>query len=169
MIKGIGAVLVIFACTACGFSVAGSFRCLEAALRETVKALELMHCQMEFGLTPLPELCASLCAGCTGSVGRVFEALGKELAQADAADVKTCMANALHQHPQLPDPCSESLERLSETLGKTDLMSQLQSIKLEKEVLQRELEEIQMNQPARLKSYRALGICCGIALAILLM
>jgi stage III sporulation protein AB len=149
--------------------MAGSFRYLETSLSETIKALELMHCQMEYRLTPLPELCSILRAGCGGTTGKVFDALGHELSRPDAEDVQASMKKALSLHPELPELCGKSLERLSITLGKTDLMTQLQGIKLETELLQKELQNIQKEQPARLKSYRTLGICCGIALAILLL
>ncbi len=169
MLKGIGAALVILACGICGFSMAGSFRYLENTLGEMIKALELMHCQMEYRLTPLPEICGILCAGCGGVVGKVFEAFGKELRKTDTADAEACMKKALEFYPEMPEKCGKSLERLSITLGKTDLTTQLHGIKLEQELLRKELGNIQKDQPARLKSYRTLGICCGIALAILLL
>ncbi len=169
MLKGIGAVLIVCACSACGFSMAGSYKHLESCLRELLSALEIMHCQMEYRLTPLPELCGILSSACRGAVGSVFGTLGNTLNDPDAGDVAECMVDALNQHPGLPAPCGKSLRRLGRTLGQTDLEPQLQGIRLEQDILREELERVVREQPGRIKSYRALGICCGAALAILLL
>lgn len=169
MIKWIGVILIVGACGFCGFSMAGSYGELERCLRQLYSAMEIMRCQMEYRLTPLPELCQILSAACTGSIGKVFADLNRELEKADSGEAAVCMADALANNPQLPQPCVKSLRRLGATLGKTDLQTQLRGVTLEMEQVRMCLEQVVRERPGRVKSYRALGLCCGAALAILLL
>lgn len=169
MIKWIGAMLIIGACGFCGFSMAGSYGNLERSMRQLYSAMEIMHCQMEYRLTPLPELCQILSAACTGSISKVFQDLGREMEREDACEAAVCMADALAKNPQLPRPCMKRLRHIGSTLGKTDLQTQLRDIAMEMEQIRMELEQIARERPGRVKSYRALGLCCGAALAILLL
>lgn len=169
MVKWLGVVLIVSACGFCGFSMAASWKGLERNLRELLRALELMQCQMEYRLTPLPELCGVLASACRGAVGQVFGAMERVLCQPDAGLVPVCIVEAIHKTPQLPEVCGRTLRRLGETLGQVDLQSQLRGIALEQESVRMELEQLCREQPARLKCCRALGLCCGAALAILLL
>ena len=58
MIQWIGAICVVGACGACGFSMAASYTGLQRCLQQLQNGLELMQCQMEYQMTELPELCA---------------------------------------------------------------------------------------------------------------
>ena len=60
MIQWIGAICVVGACGACGFSMAASYTGLQRCLQQLQNGLELMQCQMEYQMTELPELCAIL-------------------------------------------------------------------------------------------------------------
>ena len=56
-IKWIGAILVIVGCGGVGFSMAAAYRRQETALRELMGTLDFMSWELQFRLTPLPELC----------------------------------------------------------------------------------------------------------------
>ena len=73
MIQWIGAICVVGACGACGFSMAASYTGLQRNLRQLYNGLELMQCQMEYQMTELPELCGILASACTGPVGKFLE------------------------------------------------------------------------------------------------
>ncbi len=169
MIRWIGAIIVIGACGCCGFSMARNYGDLEHALRQLHNAMEIMRCQMEYRLTTLPELCQILASACTGQIGKVFSDLGQELEREDAMDISLCMDETLSRNPQLPTQCARSLRRLSRNLGQADLQLQLQGIGLEMERVKSVLDQVATERPGRVKSYRALGLCCGIALAIVLL
>lgn len=169
MIRWIGALIVIGACGCCGFSMARNYGDLERCLRQLGSAMEIMRCQMEYRLTTLPELCQILASACTGQIGKVFLELGLELEKEDAMDITLCMDEVLARYTQLPAPCARSLRRLSRSLGQADLHLQLQSIGLEQERVRANLTQVAAERPGRVKSYRTLGLCCGIALAIVLL
>ncbi|MBE6944891.1 MAG: hypothetical protein E7459_02235 [Ruminococcaceae bacterium] len=169
MIRWMGAIIVIVACGCCGCSMARSYGELEHSLRQLLSAMELMHCQMEYRLTTLPELCRILPSACSGIVGKVFSDLGQELERQETMDISLCMEEALQKNPKLPVPCARSLRRLSRILGQADLQLQLRGITTEMERMKVDLRQVAAERPGRVKSYRALGICGGIALAIVLL
>ena len=102
MIRWIGAMCVVGACGACGFSMAASYRGLEKNLQQLGNALELMECQMEYRLTELPELCSILASACTGTIGQIFAGLGRQLQSGLVADAAACMNLTLEKYPDLP-------------------------------------------------------------------
>ena len=51
MIQWIGAICVVGACGACGFSMAASYTGLQRCLQQLQNGLELMQCQMEYQMT----------------------------------------------------------------------------------------------------------------------
>ena len=95
MIQWIGAICVVGACGACGFSMAASYTGLQRCLQQLQNGLELMQCQMEYQMTELPELCAILASACTGPVGKFFGTLGQELRRGDVSEAPACVALTL--------------------------------------------------------------------------
>lgn len=149
--------------------MASEYRRLEQCLTQLENGLEIMQCQMEYRLTELPELCGILSSACAGPVGRVFGSLGKELSQADALDVSACMVLALERNPELPESVRNLFRQLGRGLGKLELTGQLRDLDALKEAVERQLEQVRRDKPGRLRCYRALGLCGGAALAIVLL
>lgn len=160
---------VVGACGACGFSMAAGYRAMEHSLRQLKNGLELMQCQMEYRLTELPELCSILSSACAGPVGRFFDRLGQELRTGENPDVPACMALTLAKTEALPAPCPEILRQLGNTLGQLDLSGQRKGLASAREAVDRALRQIEAEKASRLRCYRALGLCGGAALAILLL
>ena len=77
--KLIGAGLIIAACGAVGFSMAASHRREEAALRQLIRALDYMGCELQYRLTPLPDLCRQVAEETQGVIGQVIKNLTQEL------------------------------------------------------------------------------------------
>ncbi|MFR0733614.1 MAG: hypothetical protein ACLSHU_04880 [Oscillospiraceae bacterium] len=86
MIQWIGAICVVGACGACGFSMAASYTGLQRCCGSCRTTWELMQCQMEYQMTELPELCAILASACTGPVERFFGTLGQELRRGNVSE-----------------------------------------------------------------------------------
>ena len=77
--KIIGAMLIIGGCGAFGYSIAASYRKEAAALRQLISALDFMQCELQYRLTPLPDLCAMAGKEQKGIVGRFLKELSLEL------------------------------------------------------------------------------------------
>ena len=167
-IKLIGTIIVIAGCGGFGFRLAASCRREERELRQLLSVLDQIQCELEYRLTPLPELCRLAGEVSSGNLHRFFSLLSSELEQQIAPDARCCMNAAISQS-DLCRTAKQLLYDLGKTLGRFDLPGQLRGI----EAIRREgklaLDKLTSNQDVRLRSYQTLGLCAGAALAILLL
>ena len=85
------------------------------------------------------------------------------------SEVPACVALVLARDRELPEVCRGILSQLGKTLGQLDLSGQLRGLAAAQETCRKELERVEASKAGRLRCYRALGICAGAALAILLL
>lgn len=161
--------MIIAACGAVGFSMAASHRREEAALRQLIRGLDYMGCELQYRLTALPELCRNAAAESAGEVSRVLLYLATELDGQIAPDAASCMNAALAKARRLPKLAEKNLRLLGSSLGRFDLQGQLSGLEETRRQCRRELEELSRNRDVRLRSYQTLGLCAGSALAILFL
>lgn len=164
--KWIGAVLVILGCGGIGFQMAASHKMEEQTLRRLINALDFMECELQYRLTPLPDLCRSAGRENNGPVREVLLSLADELEAQAAPDVESCMIAALSKS-EIGVRAREMLTVLGCSLGRFDLPGQLKGLEAVRTACRRELEELTSNRDVRLRSYQTLGLCAGAALAIL--
>lgn len=165
--KWIGAVLIIMGCGGFGFSIAAAQLREEQTLRQLICALDLMECELQYRLTPLPDLCRQAGKDAKGCIRDVFLALSAELEAQVAPDVASCMSAALSAAGDLPKHTREALELLGNSLGRFDLPGQLKGLDAVRAACRRQLETLTTNKEPRLRSYQTLGVCAGAAIAIL--
>lgn len=167
--KWIGAIFIIFSCGGFGLGLARAHRREESTLRQLISALDLMECELQFRLTPLPELCRQAGLESQGCIRTVLLALSRELDAQIAPDVSSCMHAALSCVKDIPPKTGEALDRLGNSLGRFDLAGQLKGLEAVRGECRRTLEDLLCNKDQRLRSYQTLGFCAGAALAILLV
>ena len=56
ILKWIGVALVVAGCGSVGFKISANHRKEEKALRQLIGILDYMECELQYRLTPLPEL-----------------------------------------------------------------------------------------------------------------
>lgn len=167
MYKWLGAALVILACGGFGFSLAAAHKREEQALRQLISALDFMECELQYRLTPLPDLCRQAGEQCGGVIGTVLLNLARELECQIAPEVFGCMRSALSGCEALPNATSRLLLQLGKSLGRFDLNGQLKGIEAVRSDCRRTLDKLSENRENTLRSYQTLGLCAGAALAIL--
>lgn len=166
MWKWIGAVLVIAGCGTVGVSMAWAHKREERLLRNLKGAIDFMAWELQYRLTPLPELCRLVGAEQKNPVGQTFLRLSRELESQILPDVSYCMNNTLLEG-DLPKRLTEGFRLLGQNLGRFDLQGQLNGMEIVRNYCDRELESLGKNREERLRSYQTLGLCAGAALAIL--
>ena len=166
-IKWIGALLVIAGCGGVGFTMAASYKREERSLRALLRALDYMACELQFRLTPLPELCRTAGKECGGPAGQALTALASELESQISPDADSCMYAALSKLDDLPASTTEALRLLGKSLGRFDLNGQLQGIESVRSHCRRGLSNLEAGRDQRIRGYQTLGVCAGAALAIL--
>jgi len=167
--KWIGAILIIVSCSGCGFSIAGAKRREEKLLMQLLDSLQFIERELQYRLTPLPELCRMAAKESSGMISTVFINLFRELNWRKQPDAGSCMYAALQRSGELPPKVRRLLVQLGHTLGRFDLTGQLQGIQSVQQRCEDTLGNIRKHRDERLRSYQTLGICAGAALAIILI
>ncbi|MBO5952660.1 MAG: stage III sporulation protein AB [Oscillospiraceae bacterium] len=168
-IKLIGAVLVIAASGGFGITIAASHRREVKYLRQLLAILDYMECELQYRLTPLPQLCKQSALEASGLLKTALQAFSTELENQVSPDVSSCMTAAVSHSPELPTHTKSCLLCLGQSLGKFDLQGQLKGLEYARQFCREKLEMLENNKEVRLRSYQTLCLCAGAALAILLI
>lgn len=168
-IKWIGAVLIIAGCGGFGFSMAANCRRETKLLQSLLTVISHMECELQYKLTPLPELCRQAAKEAAGALQEIFLNLARELDWQISPDAGSCMDAAIQRSTGVPQSVKALLMRLGTSLGRYDLSGQLQELNAIRTACEQALKAITDNQEPRLRSYRTLGLCAGAAAAILLI
>ena len=78
-IRIVGAALLILGCGSVGFQMAAAHMREERILRQLLRLLDYMECELQYHLTPLPELCRQAAEQEAGVLKGVFLRLAEEL------------------------------------------------------------------------------------------
>jgi stage III sporulation protein AB len=167
--KWIGAVLIILGCGGFGLALCAQHRAEETSLLRLIRAMDYMACELQFRLTPLPELCRMAGQESSGQVGKVLVSLGMELDSGLDSEVSPALERVLTDFPDLPVRTRSNLNLLGSSLGRFDLEGQKLGLDSVRTACRRDLEELNRNRENRLRSYQTLALCTGAALAILLI
>lgn len=163
----IGAIMIFSGCGAFGFSLASSYAKKKNMFNQLLRILQLTESELQYKLSPLPELFRHASEDIRGPLKNVFLNFSRELDWHSAPDAYSCMKNAIKITPNLPIEIRKILNQLGHTLGRFDLQGQLQGIQAVKQVCNVELKRISDESVVRVRSYQTLGLCTGAALAIL--
>ena len=167
--RWIGAVLILVGCGGFGFSMAREHRRQERLLEALERALKFMHWELQYRLTPLPELCNLAGRQVGGPIGSVLHQVSARLEQQTYPDVSCCMQSVLAADDVLPRQVRSLLRQLGSSLGRFDLPGQLEGLQALQAGCRKLLHHLEQGRGQRLRSYRTLGLCAGAALAILLL
>ena len=167
--KWIGACFIIIGCGGFGFSVAAAHRQDERTLRQFVSALDYMECDLQYHMTPLPDLCRKAAAESSGCLRNIFGELADSLDMQISPDVGSCMRTVMRQCHNPPPQTAYHLLLLGSSLGRFDLKGQLHGLESVRSSCRKALEEMGRDRESRLRCYQTLGLCGGAALIILLI
>ncbi len=167
--KWFGAILVVAGCGGFGFSLAAEAVRQEKLLRALLDSLDFMQWELSCRLTPLPQLLELTAQRQTGRLRRVYRNLASQLEGHTEPRVDNCMRNVLEGEQTLPGSARRVLVHLGKSLGRFDLAGQLKGLASAQSLCRRELQSLEHGRDMRLRSYRTLGLCAGVALAVLLI
>ena len=167
MIKIIGAILIVAGCGGVGFKLAAEFIREERFLKQFISVLDYMECELQYRMTPLPELCCKAAELCTGTLSGIFLTLTEELEAQISPDAEQCMRAVLSKYENTPSELALLLERFGRSLGRFDLKGQVKGIVDIREECKKHLIKLDEHKNSRLRSYRTLALCAGAALVIL--
>jgi len=161
--------MIIIASFSVGYYLVISHKREEDAIRQLINVLNFMECELQYRLTPLPELCRLAAAENRGIVCDLMLTLANEMDRQISPDAASCMNAALAKYPRFPERAKRILMRLGGSLGRFDLGGQLRGLENARQSCRKELESLGNHRSERLKNYQTLAICAGVALVILLV
>lgn len=168
-IRIIGAVLVVLGCAGFGVSTAVNFRREEQILKHLLQALEFMECELQYRLSSLPELCIGAAENAGGIVSKILLRFSDELTTRRYNDPAVCMDKLLAEFSAAPNSAKKILRQFGKSVGKFDLEGQLKGLKFVKTQCMDMLSSFSKDADVRIRNYQTLGLCAGVALAILLI
>lgn len=161
--------LTIAGCGGFGFSLAANYRREAKLLQSLMSVISQMECELQYKLTPLPDLCRLAAKDAKDPLREIFLNLARELDWQTAPDSGSCMAAAIQRSCSVPRNVKNILFHFGASLGRYDLSGQLKDLETIRMECEQELKALTENQESRLRSYRTLGLCAGAAAAILLI
>lgn len=164
-----GALLIIAGCGGCGFSMAAEYLREEYSLRQLISALDYMFCELQYSVSPLPQICGKIANEFRAPLGQVFGALSRELESCPGPSAASCMEKAMEKSGKIPGLTQSYLKELGFSLGKFDLAGQLSALDTLRTKCRSELERLMSQRSNRIRNYQTLGLCTGAALAIILI
>ena len=167
--KMLGSVLILAGCGGFGMMICVAFKREEDMLLQLIRALDFIQCELQYRMTPLPELCSRAGSACKGRISQYFQLLAAALSKRSLPDVRSCAQVAAASAGKLPERVEKSLEVFSQSLGQFDVQGQIQGLEEARKYCCIALAEMGENREVRLRSYQTLGICAGAALVILLV
>ena len=165
--KWIGAILVFVGCGYFGFRTAALYLNEEKSLRKLISVLDYMSCEIQYKMTPLPDLCRQASAETSGTLRKLFWCFAEELDGQISPNVKTCMNAAISKCRTIPDITRKCILQLGASMGRFDLSGQIQALEAVRLQCRKHLSKLEEGKEMRLRSYQTLGLCAGAALVIL--
>jgi stage III sporulation protein AB len=165
--KWVGAILILMGCGGFGFTLASNCRKEVLDLQQLTHVLQFMEWELQYRLTPLPDLCRQAGLVGKGVVRTVFVNLSKELNAQYAPDVCSCMTDVLKQNPSISGHIRRQLLYLSKSLGRFEIAGQIEGLQAVRSSCEEEIMRLNTGKEVRMRSYRTLGLCAGAALIIL--
>ncbi len=169
MIRIFGVVLTVLGCGSVGFQIAANHRREEKSLQQLIRILEYMECELQYRMTPLPELCRQVGQTFKQTPGGVFIELASEMESQISPDINCCMSAVLQRNRNIPKNTRRVLSDVGVLIGRFDLIGQIKGLNSAKEDCKRSLAELGKDRDTKLRNYQTLGLCAGAALAILLI
>lgn len=168
-LKILGVIFILAGCGGFGFRLAYGHIREERCLRTFIRILDYMECELQYHMTPLPDLCKQAAAECDGAIQKAFYFLSTGLEDRISPNVEQCMNAALSGVKDIPRLTKSAMELLGRSLGRFDMAGQLKGLEAVRQECRRNLNALTQNREVRLRNYQTLGLCAGAALAILLI
>lgn len=164
-----GAAMCLAACFA-GLRASWAVRARLANAERLRHSLALMQCEIEYGKTPLRELCGRLCDACEAPVSAFYAALAKRLPQTGEA-LTDAVDAALRDTPalELPPGALAVLRELYHSFGQYGSAEQLALLQGTLRRLDAELSALRAKQAAAVRCRAVLGVSAGLSLFLLVI
>jgi stage III sporulation protein AB len=171
LFKWLGLICIVAASSGVGFGYARSIRRQSAQLGHLIDSLGYMRSEILYRMTPLPELFETLSGAENNAVGLFFSLCASQLRSDRTMPIPGIFKKSWENCRTvcLSPETKQTLLSLGMALGRFDVDGQCRAIELAEQKLRREQETLDKNKRARCRGYEAIGICAGLAAAIVIL
>ena len=168
--KLIGISFIIFSTASVGLRFAHAVKQRCDVIGQLILALRMLKSELLTHGTPFPEAFGVIAASSQGSTAEFFASAAKTMAKKRWISPSDSLLLAEVHLVDLPeeDPVRKIVREFSLGIGKFDLDGQVKSIDNTLSRLEFVLHTAEQDKSVRCRIYRSLGLCTGLALAILL-
>lgn len=165
-IRILGAVILFCSSAYIGSSAALRIRREVRTLQQLRQSMEILRCEVSYTHTTFGKLCEILITSTTGEVRSFYAALKQRLEEGQSSAAAQLTQKYF---PFLSPAAAQTVRELFSSFGRFDAQSQLRLIDEAEQCLVQELTAVTEEKHQRAKCYRTLGICTGLAIAILVL
>ncbi len=165
----IGAGILCLGSVYVGFSAAGSVRKTVKDLQQLKLALEMMRCEVSYARTPIGSVCEIIARSCSGNVQQFFNLARENYANQNTSPEQWVSEAVSRYFRRLPLNVQDAVTELLSTFGRFGVPEQLRLIDMTAEKTEAEIQAANADRAQRCKCYRTLGICTGLAVAVLVL
>lgn len=167
MYKLVGTILIVIGAGGFGIAKGYGFFIQLNNVRSFSDGLQLLKCEMNYSLAPLPKLCAAVAKRTKGICSLFFQEYSRLLAEGTPRTLAVQRILSDERKYKLPKDAQLALLELFESLGAYELEGENQLLRVASQRLHSSAQRLELEKKPLAKSYAALGLCLGLALAIL--
>ena len=169
MLRIIGIALVLSGAGGFGVGKMVQFYRQMRQLQEFRNALEIIKCEMNYTLSPLPKLCRTTAKRVSGAASSFLlayaDALDKGISRTKAAQTAMEQTKSLC----LPKDATMAILELFGSLGRYELEGENRLLRLTAHRLNAAIARYESEKKPLAKGYAILGFCTGLAIVILIV
>lgn len=171
MLKMIGLSMILAASSAMGLRLAATAKRQQTQTLALIDAILRLRHELQCSLTPLPQAFSLLSRSENREIGAFFGNIATRVQCADGCAVGFACRRALTKTAGLclPEAARQALISLFDTLGKYDLEGNLQALDLALSRLREQARTLRDQVRGRCRTYLTLGVCTGLAVAVILL
>ena len=169
MIRALGFVLILSGASCVGIRQAACIRRACRLYEDLRIALVWLKNEIQSALTPLEQAFDQVSGLIADPLSSLFAALAQKIRDDPGCSTVGLAARYFASRPEMPPELLDVVYDLLRMLGRQDTAAQVNALELalsRTELLRKRLEQ---DKTERCRSYRTLGICAGLALAVILI
>lgn len=165
----IGALVLCLGSSVVGFTASGNVRKTVKMLQDLKLSLEMMRCEISFTLTPASKICELLSCSSNGAVKTLYEKLADYYATGYHLHRVTTDCIVRQVLRNVPPEVECAMSDLAESFGRFGVQEQLRLIDMTVHKVTAALTKLDAEKKQRCRCYETLGICTGLAIAVLVL
>lgn len=169
LIKVVGSLLIVLACGGVGIMLTISHKNAEKAIKMLILNVEFIQRELQYRMTPLPDILCSVSKQSDCFISRFFHDLVEEMEKQISPSITHCAEAALGGLHDVPECIKRALTLLAHSLGQFDIDGQIGALDSVKTECQEILSSLKEDREVRLRNYQTIAICAGIVIVIIFL